>query len=110
MRLIRPRDNHEIARLDRPKAPIRRHLGLLVRPKLAPGEALWLDPCGGIHTFGMGYAIDVVFLDPNLRVLRVACNVHPWQVRLAPPGTRSVVELLSGEAARLEVGDELVAR
>lgn len=83
------------------------HLGLIVRPPLNEGEALWLDPCGSIHTFGMRYAIDVLFLDAELRVLRVAKNVRPWRMRLAPGRTRSVIELRAGAAARVEVGDRL---
>jgi uncharacterized membrane protein (UPF0127 family) len=68
---------------------------------------LWLDPCGGIHTWGMQYPIDVVFLDRSLRVLAVRRAVPPWRMVFAPRGTRSVVELPAGGAAALSVGDAL---
>jgi uncharacterized protein len=85
-----------------------RGLGLLARPPLGEGEALWLDPCAGIHTWGMRYPIDVLFLSPEMRVLRVAAGVQPWRVRLAPPGTRSVVELRAGSAeTAVSAGDFL---
>jgi uncharacterized membrane protein (UPF0127 family) len=84
-----------------------RGLGLLARPELRPGEGLWLDPCGGIHTWGMRYAIDVLFLDRELRVLRVSRNLRPWRLGLAPRGTRSTLELPAGGAARVREGDRL---
>jgi uncharacterized protein len=75
---------------------------------LRDDEGLWLDPCGGIHTWGMRYAIDVLFLDREMRVLRVARNVRPWRMVFAPRGTRSVVELPASTAANVEQGDRLV--
>jgi uncharacterized membrane protein (UPF0127 family) len=91
----------------RPRDVVNRSLGLLVRPPLQPGEALWLDPCGGIHTWGMGYAIDVLFLDAGQRVVGVARGVRPWRMVWKPAGTRSVVELAAGGAAGVEVGDQM---
>jgi len=46
-----------------------RLFGLLGRRPLAMGEALWLEPCSSVHTLGMRYPIDVVFLDGAGRVL-----------------------------------------
>lgn len=74
--------------------------GLLVRPRLLPGQALWIVPCPSIHTVGMTYAIDVVFLDADYRVLRVAASVPPLRFRLCRRAV-SVVELLAGQAAAL---------
>lgn len=82
-------------------------LGLLVRPPLQPGQALWLNPCGGVHTWGMRYAIDVLFLDPELTVLRVVRDVRPWRLVFAPRRTRSVLELPAGGAASVQAGDRL---
>jgi hypothetical protein len=82
-------------------------VGLLGRPPLRRREALWLEPCGSIHTWGMRYAIDVVFLNRDGRVLGVARQVKPWRIALAPPRTRSALELRAGEASGVEVGDQL---
>lgn len=83
--------------------------GLTVRPKLRAGEALWLEPCGGIHTFGMRYAIGVVLLDARLEVLGVYPRVRPCRVVLPRHGARIALELLPEDlvAADLRVGDEL---
>ena len=84
-----------------------RSVGLLGRPPLALREALWLDPCGGIHTWGMRYPIDVVFLDRRLNVLRVRRAVPPWRLVFAPSGTRSVIEMPAGGADGLRVGERV---
>lgn len=94
-------------RLIRPRGFLRHHLGLLVHPPLEPGEALWLNPCGSIHTWGMRYAIDVLFLDPAGRVLKRALSIKPWRVVLAPGNCRSVIELRAGAGATVEVGARL---
>lgn len=97
-------------RVDRPRGFWRRNLGLLVRPMLQPGEVLWLDPCGSIHTFGVLQAIDAVFLDGDDRVLRIAAGVPPWRVVSAPWGTRSVLELPAGGADGLRPGARVSLR
>jgi hypothetical protein len=74
-------------------------------PALRPGEALWLEPCGSIHTWGMRYSIDVVFLSRDFRVLAIWRDVRPWRIAWAPRGTHSAIELLSGGATTLERGD-----
>jgi uncharacterized membrane protein (UPF0127 family) len=57
----------------------------------------------------MRFPIDAVFLDRDLRVLRVADDLKPWRAAAARKA-RSVLELPAGEAARrgLAVGDVLV--
>lgn len=84
--------------------------GLLFRNPLAAdgSEALMLRPCGSVHTFGMRYSLDVVFLSTDERVLKVCENVRPWRVRVVP-GAHSTLELKSGAASLLgiEVGDML---
>ena len=84
-----------------------RAAGLLALPELRPGEALWLEPCGSIHTWGMRYPIDVLFLNSDLRVLSVWRDVRPWRIAWAPRGTHSAIELRSGEGAAVERGDIL---
>ena len=35
------------------------------------GRGLWILPCHGVHTLGMGFPIDVVYLDRSLTVVHV---------------------------------------
>lgn len=85
--------------------------GLLGRRGLAPGEALWLRPCNGVHTLGMLFAIDVIFLDQELRIVRLVENLRPFRVTLPQPQARSVLEMAAHSAARLQLkaGDQLRA-
>jgi uncharacterized membrane protein (UPF0127 family) len=59
----------------------------------------------------MRFPIDAVFLDRENRVLRVVADLAPWRVA-GCRGSRAVVELPAGEAARvgLEPGDRLTLR
>jgi uncharacterized membrane protein (UPF0127 family) len=85
--------------------------GLLGRDQLAPGEGVLLRPAPSIHTFFMRFAIDVVFLDWDLRVLRISEHLRPWRVA-GCRGARSILELRAGavEERGLRVGDRLLIR
>jgi uncharacterized membrane protein (UPF0127 family) len=74
--------------------------GLLGRRALAPDEGLMLRPAGSIHTAFMHFPIDAVFLDKELRVLRVEANLRPWRLA-AQRGAKVVVELPAGAAERV---------
>ena len=49
----------------------KRNKGLLGRKELSPGEGLWILPCQSVHTFGMQFAIDLVYLDRKHRIRKV---------------------------------------
>jgi uncharacterized membrane protein (UPF0127 family) len=89
--------------------PFSRLRGLLGRRSLRAGEALLLRPSPSIHTFFMRFAIDVVFLDADLRVLRVVEALKPWRAAGCRKA-RSVLELGAGEAAArgIRLGDRLL--
>jgi uncharacterized membrane protein (UPF0127 family) len=88
--------------------PAGRLKGLLGRTGLERGEGLLLKPAPAIHTFFMRFPIDALFLDSEMRVVRVVSHMRPWRAAMCR-GARSVVELPAGEAARLGVvvGDHL---
>jgi uncharacterized membrane protein (UPF0127 family) len=83
-------------------SPLARMRGLLGRRGLESGEGLLLRPASSVHTFFMRFAIDVVFLDRQGVVKRVAANVRPWR-SVGCRGAKAVVELPAGEAARREI-------
>jgi|SRR5215210_2012158 len=89
-------------------SPLKRMRGLLGRKHLASGEGLLVRPAPAIHTWFMRFAIDVVFLDRDLRVLSVRHGVRPWRMA-AQRRARAVLELRAGEAERcgVEPGDRL---
>lgn len=78
----------------------RRLRGLLGRSAFRPGEALVLAPCSSIHTLGMRFPIDVVFVDSYWRIRCLAESVLPWRFGPICPGARYAIELPAGTIAR----------
>jgi uncharacterized membrane protein (UPF0127 family) len=90
---------------------VQRCAGLLATKSLAPDEGLMFVPGGSIHTCGMRYPIDVVFLSEHLDVLKVVPGLKPWRFAFAPPRTKFVLELASGASqhAGIRAGELLYA-
>ncbi len=86
----------------------KRRKGLLGRDGLSAGEGLWISPCESVHTFGMRFAIDLVYLDRGLKVRKVLSHVRPWRIS-ACFSAHSVLELASGmvHATETRRGDQL---
>jgi uncharacterized membrane protein (UPF0127 family) len=74
-----------------------RLIGLLGRASLDTGEALWLR-ANGVHTFGMRFPIDIVVLDREGRVLRIAGRVPPNRIVWPARGGHATIELPAGTA------------
>ena len=76
------------------------------------GSGLWIVPCHGVHTLGMGFPIDVVYLDRVMTVIHVQRDLQPW--RFAPVRTQaaSVLELPHRTVAETmtAVGDKIEIR
>lgn len=87
--------------------PWKRLVGLMGRSSLAPDEGMLFPGTGSIHMFFMRFAIDAVFCDADMRVLKVARDLRPWRMAGAR-GAKTTIELPVGAAARVEAGDELV--
>src|SRR5665213_451608 len=86
----------------------KRSKGLLGRSGLGPGEGLWIVPCAAVHTFGMCFPIDLVYLDRKKRVNKVRSGVRPWRLS-GYLFAHSVLELASGTAHQTQTkpGDKL---
>jgi uncharacterized membrane protein (UPF0127 family) len=90
---------------------LKRMVGLLNRRSLADGEGLLIDRCYGIHTVGMRFSIDVLFLDKEYRVIRVVKALPPMRT-CAVKHAIYVLELPVGmiERTKTEVGDQIQIR
>lgn len=86
----------------------KRRKGLLGRKMLSPGEGLWIVPCEAVHTFGMQFPIDLVYLDRNKQVKKVKHAVPPGRLS-ACLTAHSVLELAAGSIhkAQTRPGDRL---
>lgn len=85
-----------------------RRRGLLGRDGLRPGEALWITPCEAVHTWGMKFPIDVVYLNRKKKVRKIRQAMMPWRMS-ACLFAHSVLELPAGSITRTQtcVGDQL---
>jgi len=73
------------------------------------GHGLWIVPCSGIHTLGMGFPIDVLYLDRSFTVVDIRQDVQPWRFTPIRSKATSVLELPSRTAAQTKtaVGDRI---
>lgn len=74
--------------------------GLLGTRALSPGSSLLIAPCAAIHTFGMRFSIDVVFLDRRGRIIRIDTAVAPWRMRWCWRAN-AVIEMSAGWAGAI---------
>ena len=81
--------------------------GLLGRKDYSPGEGLLIKPCNWVHTFGMRFPIDVLFLDSKGAV--VAVESLPPNRMGRPHRSAAALELPQGTVERygIKAGDEL---
>jgi hypothetical protein len=84
--------------------------GLMFASGLPADSGLLIDPCGSIHMFFMRFALDVLYVDREDRIVRAQRGIQPW--RLGPIHTRGakyVIELPVGTIDRSgsDVGDQL---
>jgi hypothetical protein len=86
----------------------KRNKGLLGRSRLAPGEGLWILPCEAVHTFGMKFPIDLIYLDGRNRIRKLCDDVPPWRLSVCLTA-HSILELPSGTIQETETrrGDTL---
>lgn len=92
-------------------AYLTRLVGLLGRTRswVRPGNGLWIVPSCGVHTMGMLFSIDLVFLDKACRVLHTEEVVRPFRVSRVILKAHSVLELPPHTIfrTRTQVGDQL---
>lgn len=83
--------------------------GLLRTDGLPAGEGLWIHPCSGIHSFGMRYEFDVMFLDSGRKVVGLYRRFPKNRVSRLFLTAHGVLELPLGtiENTGTEVGDEI---
>jgi len=90
---------------------LRRLVGLLGKTKnwLRPGHGLWIVPSHGVHTIGMLFPIDLIFIDQKKRVVHVEEHVKPFAISKVCLNASSVLELppYTIFRTRTRIGDQL---
>ena len=88
---------------------LRRLVGLLGRASLSREHGLLITRCDSIHTIGMRFPIDVVFVGRDLRVGKTVETLKPFRVVFPVRRAVAVLELPAGtiRQTRTQVGDQL---
>ena len=88
-----------------------RKRGLLGRASLDPGHALIIAPCSAVHTFGMQFAIDVVFVARDGKILKITREMGRGRVA-ASLRAFATIELRAGavEAIGVKPGQHVEVR
>jgi uncharacterized membrane protein (UPF0127 family) len=73
----------------------RRLVGLLGKTKrwAKLGRGLWIIPSRGVHTIGMLFPIDVIFLNKDKEVVHLEEHVRPFRISKVALKATSVLEL-----------------
>ena len=84
--------------------------GLLGKARWKPDDGIWLTPSRGIHTIGMLFAVDVIYLDAANRVIHLVENLGPFRISPIRVRCASVLELKSRAiySSNTQIGDELL--
>ena len=87
-----------------------RFKGLLGTQELKTGDALLLVPCNSIHTFGMTFAIDALFLDNENKILSMLEVLPPWKMSKIVWKAKKVLELPAHTIQKhsLQLGEEIL--
>ena len=80
-----------------------RLVGLLGSNTFTGSSALHIEPCNHIHTFGMDYSIDVLFIDKNGYVIHAISQLEKNKISPNIPAAVSVLELPAGSIDKFNI-------
>ncbi|MFA7677012.1 MAG: DUF192 domain-containing protein [Candidatus Omnitrophota bacterium] len=80
----------------------RRFMGFMFKDSIDSNEALIFYHAPSIHTFFMKFPIDVIFLDRNMKVIKIAPSLRPWRA-VTCLGSYAALEFAANTAFRFHV-------
>ncbi|WP_017754549.1 DUF192 domain-containing protein [Calidifontibacillus oryziterrae] len=83
----------------------KRFKGLMFTKDLQKGSALLIEPCQSVHTFFMSYALDILFVNEEGKVVAVEEQMKPGKIGKIVRTAKQVIELPAGtiRATKIEV-------
>lgn len=89
---------------------LRRLRGLVGRLRLKSDEGIWVVPSQGIHTIGVLFSIDLVYLDAQHRVIALTESFGTFRIGPIRRNCASVLELPTRTiySSQTAVNDELL--
>lgn len=106
----RTRESFLSLSVTRAETHLARLKGLIGKVSLKSDEALWTIPCQGIHTVGLLFPIDLVYLDADNRVIHLIENLGTFRFSPILRESASVLQLRTRTifSSNTQIGDELL--
>ena len=84
--------------------------GLIGRLKLRSDEGIWVVPSRGIHTLGLLFPLDLIYLDEHYRVIHLVEYFPSFRIAPLKTQAESVLELPTHTiySSQTQPGDQLV--
>ncbi|MCX5693755.1 MAG: DUF192 domain-containing protein [Candidatus Omnitrophica bacterium] len=76
--------------------PFKRIKGLLGQKSFLPNQAVILYPCNSVHTFFMCFAIDILFVNKDYKVIKILPKLAPNRITGICWRSSRVIELPGG--------------
>jgi len=86
--------------------PLERMRGLLGKAPLQKDQALLITSCSSVHTMGMTYPIDLVFLDKHWKIRKIVKSLVPWRMAWLF-GSSTVLEMAPGTIDNLNLNMDM---
>lgn len=89
---------------------ITRLIGWLNKRTIMDDEALIIEPCSSVHTFGMKETIDILFLDSSNRVVHIINGMKPYRISVICKEAVKAIEFKYGIIHKFDinVGDKII--
>ena len=90
--------------------PVARLTGLIGRFRLTSDEGLWMVPSRGVHTFGVLFPLDLIYLDQDHRVIHAVESFPAFSIAPLLRQAESVLELPTHTiySSQTQLGDQLL--
>jgi uncharacterized membrane protein (UPF0127 family) len=84
--------------------------GLIGRLRLKADEGIWVVPSRGVHTLGLFFPVDLIYLDENYRVIHLVEYFPSFRIGPLKTQAESVLELPTHTiySSHTQPGDQLV--
>jgi hypothetical protein len=84
--------------------------GLLGNVGMRREDGVWLMPSRGIHTFGMRFPVDLIYLNSANRVIHLVERLRPFRISPIRRKCASILEMRTRAIAssNTHVGDDLI--
>jgi uncharacterized protein len=84
--------------------------GLIGRLKLRSDEGIWVVPSRGVHTLGLLFPLDLIYLDEHYRVIHLVEYFPSFRIGPLKAQAESVLELPTHTiySSQTQSGDQLV--